>query len=64
MKAFRELRLLEAALRKSVGLVDARSALRECGMTPDEVWAFELGVRRRIREERSPARRVSRGRSA
>lgn len=63
-KACRELRLLEAALRKSVGLVEAREALRECGMTPGEVWAFELVVRRTIREERSPARRAGLGRSA
>lgn len=51
------LRQLEACLRKGRGVLDTRWQLKQTGMTADEVWAFELPIRRRIREERSPARR-------
>jgi hypothetical protein len=47
------LRQLEAALRKGHGVRDTRWQLRQAGMTADDVWAYELPIRRRIRQERA-----------
>ena len=47
------LRQLEGRLRKSIAITDTRRQLVQTGMTADEVWAFELPIRRRIREERA-----------
>lgn len=52
----RLLRQLEGRLRngnRGDSLRDIRRQLTQTGMTPDDVWAFELGIRRRIREERA-----------
>lgn len=49
----RLLRNLEACLRRSHGVRDARRELTCTGMTADEVWALELPIRIRIRSERA-----------
>jgi hypothetical protein len=47
------LRQLEGRIRRGIALTDTRWQLKDTGMTADELWAFELPIRRRIREERA-----------
>ena len=47
------LRQLEGRIRRGIALTDTRRQLRDTGMTADDLWAFELPIRRRIREERA-----------
>lgn len=49
----RLLRQLEGRLRQCGAITDIRWQLIQTGMTKDEVWAAELPIRRRIREERA-----------
>ncbi|MCX5253559.1 hypothetical protein OOK27_05150 [Streptomyces canus] len=47
------IRQLEGHLRKSIAITDIRRQLTQTGMPADEIWAIELPIRRRIREERA-----------
>ncbi|WP_399559629.1 hypothetical protein OIA45_48685 (plasmid) [Streptomyces chartreusis] len=53
------LRRLEAAVRKGHGVRDTRWQLRQAGLTEDDVWAYELPIRRRIRQERAGRNRTA-----
>ncbi|MEU9014290.1 hypothetical protein AB0D12_31875 [Streptomyces sp. NPDC048479] len=59
------LRQFEARLRgcgRGDTLSDLRRRLTQTGMTGDQVWALELTIRRRIRDERAarPVRSLNR----
>jgi hypothetical protein len=47
------LRQLEGQMRLGRAVTDIRWQLTRTGMTTDEVWAFQVTVRRQIREERA-----------
>lgn len=49
----RLLRQLEGHMRQDKARADIRWQLKQTGMTDDDIWAFELTVRRLIRAERA-----------
>jgi hypothetical protein len=47
------IRQLEGRMRQCLAITEIRRQLTQTGMTADEIWAVELPIRRRIREERA-----------